>query len=67
MENSVYRGLARQVVNIQFTISSLEDALIKARCELSTVIGEMDTCLAVDGFKKLFSEPRESPETNDGT
>jgi len=56
MKNSDYRILARQVVAVTFTIRSLEDALIKARCELSQTIAEIDTNLACDGFKKLFTD-----------
>jgi len=57
MVEKIFRRLAQDLCNAQFTITSLEKAIAIARGERRKIISEMETELACDNFKYLFGKP----------
>jgi len=49
--DKIFKGLAQQVANLQFTIKSLEEALRRSHAELDAVIDVIEHELAYDSFE----------------
>jgi len=64
-QDKIYKRLAQEVANIQYTIDSLDVALIKARNERDAIISKIETELQCENFKELFTAPQGSPQTSD--
>jgi len=57
MVEKIFRRLAQDLCNAQFTITSLEKAIAIAKGERRKIISKMETELACDNFKYLFGKP----------